>query len=338
MIMSEKLHSREERPWYYKECRPHNCRRKTGHDYKLPCSYMITLSKTPGAPVFSSIIGDPRGNTDPVRVVLSETGRIIETLIKELNDRDPRFDLYNRVIMPDHVHIIWRVKNNLPKDLGYYIGLLKSRCTMYWRRGTACEATIKEFGLFLPKFNDVIAYDHAIERQLTAYVWDNPRRRRTKQLYSHLFKHAQCVRILDRKMDIYGNFQLLRHPLIAAVVVSSRYTPEERRWHQQMIEEAIRTGGVLVSPFISRAEREIMNRGIEAGASIIRIIPDGMGPRYKPPGREFDLCAAGRCLHIGLPRKSAHVDTLTRECCLELNAMAHWLASHPAERMSLLLQ
>lgn len=150
-----------------------------------------------------------------------------------------------------------------------------------------------------------------------------------------LFERVQCVKISDREMDLYGNFQLLKHPIITPAIVSSRYTVEEAAIWSRAWDEAIRTQGVLVSPFISEAEQALMDRAIEEGASIIRIIPDGIPPKYKPAGKEFDLCAEGRCLHIGPPRPSKRRHMITRGECLALNDIARWIASHPADVMTL---
>lgn len=63
---------------------------------------------------------------------------------------------------------------------------------------------------------------------------------------------------------------------------------------------------------------------------------DGIADRYKPSGLEFDLCAQGRCLHIGEHRESEHKEKKGRSDFLALNDLARWIASHPAERMLLL--
>ncbi len=246
------------------------------------------------------------------------------------------FEIPNHVIMPDHLHILWRVKEWLLKDLGYYVGLFKSRCTLNCRKAFPYFSNIANFSLLEPKFNDKISFSDEMTQRFSTYISENPRKRLTVITHPELFNRAHRVRILDYEMDFYGNFQLLKHPIIAAAVVSSRYTPEERIRFQNAWEEAIRTESVLVSPFISKDEKVLMNRAIEEGASIIRIIPDGIGPKYKPSGKEFNLCAEGRCLHLGLPRLSAHTDPVRRQFCLNLNAIAHWIASHPAECMHLL--
>lgn len=319
-------------PPYFHPHRPHNCRRARFHNYKAPGYYMITFNKEHSIPAFSYLTGDIRSSANPPRTILTPIGEIINSKIIEIGQM-PEFEIPAYVIMPDHVHLLWRVKEWLPRDIGHSVAYLKARASALWHEKFGTDSDIS---LFAPKFNDKISFDDSMPERFSRYISDNPRRRLTVMTHPQLFNRAHRVRILDKEMEFYGNFQLLKHPIIAAAVVSRRYSEEERMRNEFKWEEAIRTQGVLVSPFISEAEKTLMRRGIEAGASIIRIVPDGIGPKYKPSGQEFDLCAQGRCLHIGLPRQSAHTDHLSRQHCLSLNALAHWIASHPADRMTLL--
>lgn len=312
---------------------PHNNRRAFFHDYKAPGTYMISISKAPGCPDFSTLTGNSAdlGNNS-VHTVLSPIGEIIREQISAIEDW-PQFRILNHVVMPDHIHILWQVREWLPRDIGHYIGLFKARCTNNRRKGGS-SANLP--AVFTPKFNDRIAFSDELVQQFSKYIDDNPRRRRIAMLYPHLFTRLNGIQIMDKVMDTYGNFQLLKHPIMTPVIVSRTYTDSERLRHEQEWEETIRSGGVLISPFISNAEKEVMRHGIENGASVIRIIPEGLSPRYKPSGIEFDLCTQGRCLHIGPPRLSAHKSDLHRSDCLELNNLARWIASHPTNRMALL--
>ena len=316
----------------YKLHVPHSCRRAAFHNYKAPGRYMITITKSPQSPVFSSLAGIPGDDKKPPRVNLTNEGLVIEKEILGLNNRQ-EFQIENYVIMPDHVHILWRVTEWLVKDLGYYVGLFKSRCSKDWHEECGGD---RHISLFNPKFNDRIAFEMDMARRFYKYISDNPRRRLMVILYPDLFRRATRIRIGNHVFEIFGNFQLLRHPMISPAIVSSRYTDEERDYYSRLWEETIRTGGVFVSPFISEAEQRLKDRLLQENGSIIRIVADGIGPRYKPSEREFELCAEGRCLHIGLPRASMHRDALYRDKCLALNDLARWIASHSDELMNLL--
>ena len=90
----------------------------------------------------------------------------------------------------------------------------------------------------------------------------------------------------------------------------------------------IARGAVFVSPFISQPEKRIKDLVVEGGCDLIQVTDAEMSPRWKPGGRDFDLCAEGRLLMISafeaLPR-SASV-AITRECCLKMNEIGQYLA------------
>lgn len=77
-------------------------------------------------------------------------------------------------------------------------------------------------------------------------------------------------------------------------------------------------GGVLVSPFISPAEKAIRTEAEALGARFIVIINEQMDAHYKPSGSDFNLCETGRMLII-----SADLPTpLSRQSCLAMNSLA----------------
>ena len=75
---------------------------------------------------------------------------------------------------------------------------------------------------------------------------------------------------------------------------------------------------MLVSPFISRAEKEIRKDAEEIGGRFILIAMEPMEERYKPSGNDFILCESGRMLIISanLPNE------LSRQTCLTMNTLA----------------
>lgn len=321
--------------------RPHDNRRARFHDYKRPGDYMITLKKASGCPDFSVLEGDPFSRTDPPRVRLYPAGMLIEREMRAFLDANPWFEFLQYVIMPDHVHIYWRVKTMIEKDLGVYIGYFKAQCTGKWKKylsdrsrvrngkaeldhgsvsgdgsasgsalasGSVSEAWGRNHRsdevLFQEKFNDRIAFP-GIEEQLKNYILDNPRRRLIVLKYPHLFQRVRNVRIDDQVMDCYGNFQLLRFPFMSAAVVSTRYSAKERAAKEMEWDWVIRNRGVLVSPFISTDERTLMKRCLEGGGSIIRILADGIPARYRPAPAELPTSLKGGCFTSAL-RASQH--------------------------------
>ena len=93
-----------------------------------------------------------------------------------------------------------------------------------------------------------------------------------------------------------GNPFLLDAPLLVSVRISTA-TPASK------IDELIsklgakaERGVVLVSPWISPGEKAVKAEALARGGRIVHLLAEGMGPYYKPGGRDFDFCSTGRML------------------------------------------
>lgn len=316
-------------PWFWRALQPSGQRRADFHNYKGRGSYLITILKAPQAPPFSTLMGDPQDFSN-IRVHLSPLGQIIEKNILKRNNFS-EFSIPRYVIMPDHIHILWQVCTYLPQPVGNYIGRFKSVC-----QRECSELLPPNAFLFQEGFNDRIALSDTQFQRIAHYITDNPRRRFIAANNPELFRRVNNVRIAGVVMSCYGNFQLLRNPNLTLGIISSRYSEEEKNRLIKDWREAFRNCGVFISPFISHAEKYLMQSAIKSGCSIIRIVPNGLGPRYKPSGLEFDLCAEGRCLHIGAPKESIKKVSIDRNVCLRYNDIARWIAANADSMMKIL--
>lgn len=284
-------------------------------------------------PPFSRVVGSIIPREPAPYVELTELGMMISRQIESLHNKGP-FIIKSFVIMPDHIHILWDVCGVLKMSFAWHVGQLKSSCTREWRKSRLAPTT--DAPLFTPNFNDRIVNDLQTGQIIRNYILDNPRRLLIRIERPDLFQRRQRVCISGREMVFYGNFQLLKNPFIVPAIISRAHSPEERMRLERLWDDVINHGGVLVSPFISQDERTLMKRGIEGNASIIRIIPDGLGERYKPSGKEFELCAEGRCLHIGEPKTDLAQHKLTRSESLRHNELAQWIAENANGIMKIL--
>jgi hypothetical protein len=117
-----------------------------------------------------------------------------------------------------------------------------------------------------------------------------------------------------------GNRFLLQHPMRQQVQISRRITPEALAARQAELLYAAEHGAVLVSPCISPGEKAIARAALDAGHLLIVLLSNGFAPHYKPPGRYFDACAAGRLLMLAPFPYQRQRQAITRKQCLELNA------------------
>lgn len=310
--------------------------RASWHDYTSRCYYMITFNKSEEAPIFSEITGSIVNNNVSVFNNLNAIGELIRRAILDLPVSFPHVEICNYCIMPDHVHLVMFVREKTDIHLGRIVRKLKSDSTgAYKKQYPDSQIALNNLSLFHKGFNDKIVMKTGQLATFKRYVKDNPRRFLLKSRYNEFFTRSGRIKIAGKEFSIFGNFLLLRHPVRECVRVSSKFSQEEMQSRQRSWEEAIRGCGVLVSPFISKEEKKIRDNGIERGASIIRIVENGFPERYKPEGKEFELCSEGRLLLIAPAEYNTRKESLRREVCLEMNSLAEFIATEEGA-MSLL--
>jgi hypothetical protein len=111
-----------------------------------------------------------------------------------------------------------------------------------------------------------------------------------------------------------------------AVRVSSKFTAEQLAQYKQQWMATARNGGVLISPWISPAEKEIRRSALAVGGKIISIVESGFSERYKPQGYEFELCSEGRLLQVAVAPYTSKTVALSRRQAMAMNALADRLA------------
>jgi hypothetical protein len=165
---------------------------------------------------------------------------------------------------------------------------------------------------------------------MASYIADNPRRLAAKRANPALFTVVADWEVLPGKTcAAIGNRFLLQHPLRRQVQISRRISPAELAAMQEELLYAAAHGAVLVSPCISPGEKAIARAALDAGRPLIVLLTNGFAPHYKPPGRHFDACIAGRLLMLAPFPYHRQRQPITREQCLELNAWALAVAEAP---------
>lgn len=310
-------------------------RRANWNDYRARRIYMVTLKLIPKFPPLSRISGNIRahaGAVDAPFAALSDCGRVVKSTIEEVCDSYPHIGIVSKVIMPDHIHLIIFVKEQSNTHLGRVIGHIKSLCSSrlshlksedsFRPNGNRASKTI-----FQPNYHDRILTNPGQLETMVRYVEDNPRRLALKRSLPDLFQRCNKIRIGDETLDAFGNPFLLRRDLIKDVHVRRIWTEEERLHYKETRLNDVKQGAVLVSPFISPAEKEILREAIERGASIIRLVREGMPPRFKPSGKEFELCCAGRLLILTPWEYQTEKSSLSRQDAVRLNNLAELIAN-----------
>lgn len=342
------------------ETKHHMKRRSPWHDYRERGTYMLTLVVEGRMPLLGRLVTEPSEEpqgTKTARVELTALGKAIrDEEIRKIHKHYPMVEVWKLCIMPDHIHMIVRVKDNLPegKHLGQVIWGFKVGCTKAWWRLMPSEKPLgtetapvpagspaapvpagspaaivpagspagKNPSLFEPGYNDKILLREGQLSNWKRYLDDNPRRLAIKRLHPDFFTVIHQAIIVGRKCQMVGNRFLLDIPQKMAVIVHSAYTDEEYAdWRRKWLACG-EAGGVLISAAIAAREKEVMREAMDRGYNIILLRENGFPPLYKPSGESFTVCSEGRLLQISPWEFHMERKTISREQCLILNRMA----------------
>jgi REP element-mobilizing transposase RayT len=286
--------------------------RSPRHDYRSRSIYLITLNKAATTPELSQVYG----NQQSPCLKITQTGRIVTEQLRQIQIEFLEAKILQYVVMPDHIHFVIFIQTPTHYHLGKLIGKFSGNCT---------RASDSDRQFFDPGFHDRILHIRAQLQSMIDYVRDNPRRLIIRREHRDFFTHGSFVSVEKIKYSAFGNFLLLQNPTKSAVKVSSKYTSDELCRRMELWDETIRENGVLVSPFISQAERQVRDKAIENDGSLIYITRDEITERYKPAGRLFDLCAQGRLLIISTYRPFQSY-RISRKEAIDMNLLAAQIA------------
>lgn len=280
--------------------------RANWHDYRSKCKYLITLKKSIEAPLF----GELGHNLDNPRILLSQTGKAVRDSIWHISDLNPDVKLMQYIVMPDHAHALVNVTKPIDETIGQILAKMKVAAN-----NKAGVAQVFENG-----FNDQIIGKNRSLEVIFNYIRSNPHRLAARCKNPEFFTRRDNIEINGTTYSFYGNLHLLDNPFKDQVVVHRADSFASRQHNKSQWLHTAANGGVLVSPFISRDEREVRDLACETDGRFIQIVNDPMDEHYKPMGRDFDLCQQGRLLIIA--PMAQKTETLTRQACLEMNALA----------------
>lgn len=294
-------------------------RRMAGHNYHGRGIYMITLCVEKRIPRLGALRGPDSCHSQPW-VSLSSLGKHVEAEWLGIPRYYPQIKVLALTVMPDHLHGILFVMEPLPVHLGKVINGFKA----------GCNRAAREMGQPVPLwetgYTDGILRGKGQLDRWKAYLSDNPRRLWVKRQHHDFFTVSHHLTIAGTTVAAMGNHQLLQHPSILQVYCSRRLNDEEIALEG---DKLLTQGAVLVSPAVSRGEKAIINRALEAGVPVILISDNGFSEMAKPGGKLFDACAAGKLLLISKNEHHNDFLPLTQERCHDMNALARAIARQP---------
>lgn len=299
------------RPAYWKETKHNALRRAPWHDYRGRCIYMVSFNKARQCPALSSVAltGERSGS-----VTLFEPGKIVEREIWNTPSFHPQVSIIESVVMPDHVHFLIFVKEPISKPLGAIIQAIKSVATKKIR--ALCGNS--ELTVFEPGFNDRILLKERSLDVLVNYIRANPYRLAVRRAMPDFFTRTGSLTVGGVECQAYGNAQLLECPFREQVIVHRADSDDVFAGNKARWLYTAANGGVLVSPFISKREKEVRDEAEKLGGRFIMVTNEPLAERQKPAEHDFELCREGRMLIV------APINGLAfgRSACLKMNAMA----------------
>lgn len=296
-------------------------RRSFHHDYHNPFIYHIILKKSKGCDRFGSVTGNaaiPYGNPGCAAIKESSLGKTIAKMVLRLSYDYPILKLHQFCVMPDHLHLLLQVLFRSDKHLDFYIDYLKERIAK--RYSTEKGQSISQEDIFEEGYCDKPLYDDRSLDGWYRYIRENPHRLAMRMQHPEFFQRTRNLKIGDNECQAYGNLFLFRNPDKVAVKVSSKFSEEEKEKNKELWLKSASRVTVIVSPFISQAEKAIRTEAEALGASIILITHKYFPDRFKPAKHDFDLCSSGRLLIISIGRPQ--VIPITRAVCRAMNNLA----------------
>ena len=157
------------------ELRPSMQRRRVGHDYHSRCIYMVTLVVEGRRPLLGRVTGNATTET-----AVFHPSALGEAVIKVLHDTPRHYSdvaIWDVQLMPDHLHFIIFIKEQIPMHLGTIVNGFKVGSNRMYKRfqqeGTISSPmpTLWETG-----YNDRILDQQGQLQRIKQYLRDNPRR------------------------------------------------------------------------------------------------------------------------------------------------------------------
>ena len=167
------------------------------------------------------------------------------------------------------------------------------------------------------------------------YIDMNPQRLATKRLKPGYFRVQKDIEIAGRNYDGVGNVALLQEN--AYDVVHVRHTLVEKAQHgdNQELRDyknacvlKARQSVVMVSPFISPDEKQVMQVLLKERHPFILLTGNGFRDYYKPADMLFDACADGRLLILSPWHYDGGKRHISRADCMALNRMVEEICNY----------
>ena len=233
--------------------------------------YHVTLTVTDRRPVLGTL-DIPYNDPKQARVQWSDLGRQVLGHMLDLPKCRPEIRIVSYCLMPDHLHAIWHVTKPMPTSIlsvvrGFWQGEKKIGRT--YSMSITPHSMRENEHTADPLFHEM-PFVRPLSRKgqldtMINYLILNPQRLATKRLMPGFFRVQESIKIAGRSYRGIGNAAMLQAAKYAPVHVRRTMIDEAMHGDNTRLRDymngcvlAARKGAVMVSPFISDKEKEVM--------------------------------------------------------------------------------
>jgi len=302
--------------------------------------YHVTLTVTDRQPLLGTL-DIPDNDPKQARVKWSELGRQVLGHLLDLPKRCPEIHIMSYCLMPDHLHSIWHVTKPMQTSIlsvvrGFWQG--EKKIGRAYSMSIAPHSMRENEHTADPLFTEM-PFVRPLSRKgqldtMVNYLILNPQRLATKRLMPEYFRVQEGIEIAGRIYSGVGNVALLQAAKYMPVHVRRTMVEEADHGDNKRLRDymngcvlAARQGAVMVSPFISPKEKEIMEVLLKEGLPFIFIADNGFRDYYKPQDSLFDAVARKQVLILSPWEYDPHKKHVSRAECVEMNNMAEEICS-----------
>lgn len=295
-------------------------------NYRKPGIFLITMNKRIELPPFSHIIHNPYDNDEftGYKPNYFDLGYVIYNQLADFDQIQPKIRIKQYIIMPDHIHLILQIVEELDISLGKYLAMFKRNI---YEEASKRNIINKELidSIFDRGYNDQYLLRSRKLDPIYRYIKKNPYWWWARWNYPDFFRRQCDIEICGVKCSLYGNLSLIDNPCKYPVIVhrSELHDSKIMNRKREFWNYGIFNGGVIAGAFVNKAEKDILQKAIENGGKIIMLSNRDYKQRQKPEEDLLWLCSKGQLLIISpaldlyLPKNREF-----REECLFMNDLA----------------
>ena len=327
--------------------------------------YHVTLTVTSREPLLGRLV-IPDNDPKKAVVERTELGNALLGCLRSISEYHPEIQVLQYCLMPDHLHAVWYVRQVMPHSIRYVAqafgraakklgracsycrlsdgamnekALLSSIVSAGSREDPLREKIGEEAYMHIDTIFTEVPFIRPLSRRgqlqtMIHYVQMNPQRLATKRLMPEYFRVQEGIEIAGRTYSGVGNAELLQKTRYMPVHVRKIWVEDaERHGDNKRLRDymngcviAARNGTVMVSPFISPKEKEVMEVLLKEGLPFIYIADNGFRDYYKPQDSLFEAVARKQVLILSPWEYDPHKRHVTRAECVEMNQMAEEIA------------